>query len=122
MKQELPPEVPAGLAVGVARTKTGHLGRRTELIAANANIGVAKAVVTFRRNQPERPSGRPEHGNYRACSTATQYWSFVPQISQPIFTAGRLKSTVRFAEAERDDALIQYERTIQRRSLTSRTP
>ena len=37
----------------------------------------------------------------------------MPQVTQPIFTAGRLKSNVRLAEAERDSALIQYEKTIQ---------
>ena len=37
----------------------------------------------------------------------------MPQLTQPIFTAGRLKSNVRLAEAQREDALIQYEKTIQ---------
>jgi len=40
-------------------------------------------------------------------------WSFVPQVSQPIFTAGRIKSGVRFATAQRESALVQYQRTIQ---------
>jgi multidrug efflux system outer membrane protein len=40
-------------------------------------------------------------------------WSFVPQITQPIFTGGRLKSNVRFTEAQRDLLLVNYERTIQ---------
>jgi outer membrane protein TolC len=40
-------------------------------------------------------------------------WSFVPQISQPIFAAGRLKSGVKLAQAERESALVQYEKTIQ---------
>ncbi len=40
-------------------------------------------------------------------------WSFVPQVTQPIFTAGRLKSTVRLAEAQQQASLIQYEKTIQ---------
>jgi multidrug efflux system outer membrane protein len=34
-------------------------------------------------------------------------------VSQPIFTAGRLKSTVRLTEAQRQSALIQYQKTIQ---------
>jgi multidrug efflux system outer membrane protein len=33
--------------------------------------------------------------------------------SQPIFTAGRLKSNVRLTEAQREHALVQYEKTIQ---------
>ena len=40
-------------------------------------------------------------------------WSFVPQLSQPIFTAGRLRSNVRLAEAQRDRAVVQYQKTIQ---------
>ena len=40
-------------------------------------------------------------------------WSLVPQVTQPIFTAGRLKSDVKLAEAEREHALVQYEKTIQ---------
>ncbi len=40
-------------------------------------------------------------------------WSLVPQVSQPIFTAGKLKSGVKLAQAQRDSALMQYEKTIQ---------
>jgi multidrug efflux system outer membrane protein len=37
----------------------------------------------------------------------------VPQITQPIFTAGRLKSNVKFAKAQQELALVQYQQTIQ---------
>jgi multidrug efflux system outer membrane protein len=40
-------------------------------------------------------------------------WKFVPQLTQPIFTAGRLRSSVRLAQAQRDSALAQYQKTIQ---------
>jgi multidrug efflux system outer membrane protein len=40
-------------------------------------------------------------------------WSFVPQLTQPIFTAGRLKSNVKFARAQQELALVQYQQTIQ---------
>ena len=40
-------------------------------------------------------------------------WSFVPQVTQPIFTAGRLRSNVKFSEAVRQSALVQYEKAIQ---------
>jgi outer membrane protein, multidrug efflux system len=40
-------------------------------------------------------------------------WSYIPQLSLPIFTAGRLRSGVRLAVAERDSAIVQYEKTIQ---------
>jgi multidrug efflux system outer membrane protein len=37
----------------------------------------------------------------------------VPQLAQPIFTGGRLKSGVQYAQAERECALVQYEKAIQ---------
>jgi multidrug efflux system outer membrane protein len=40
-------------------------------------------------------------------------WSFVPQVTQPIFTAGRLRSNVRLAQAQRDSAVAQYQKAIQ---------
>ena len=40
-------------------------------------------------------------------------YNFVPQISQPIFSAGKLKSGVKLAEAQRESALVQYEKAIQ---------
>jgi multidrug efflux system outer membrane protein len=40
-------------------------------------------------------------------------WGFVPQVAQPIFTGGALKSNVRLTQAQRDLLLVDYERTIQ---------
>jgi len=40
-------------------------------------------------------------------------WQFVPQVTQPIFTGGRLGSSVRLAQAQQQVELIQYERVIQ---------
>src|SRR5262249_53074853 len=40
-------------------------------------------------------------------------WSFAGQVSQPIFTGGRLKSNVKLTEAIRESALMQYEKAIQ---------
>lgn len=40
-------------------------------------------------------------------------WSFVPQLTQPIFTAGRIRSGVELTEATQRSALAQYEKAIQ---------
>jgi outer membrane protein TolC len=40
-------------------------------------------------------------------------WQFAPQVSQPVFNGGRLRSNVQFARAQQDVALVQYQRTIQ---------
>jgi multidrug efflux system outer membrane protein len=112
MNQELPPEVPAGLPSALLERRPDILAAEQNLVAANANIGVAKAeyfpqisLSGFLGGQSTQLSSL-FNGPHSA-------WSFVPQISQPIFAAGRLKSGVKLAEAERESALIQYEKTIQ---------
>jgi multidrug efflux system outer membrane protein len=40
-------------------------------------------------------------------------WSFVPQVTQPVFAGGRIKSGVRLAEAQQHAALAQYEKSVQ---------
>jgi hypothetical protein len=46
-------------------------------------------------------------------SSATRMWNFVPQLTQPIFTAGRISSGVELTEATQRSALAQYEKAIQ---------
>jgi len=83
-----------------------------ELIAANANIGVARAAY-FPQLSLSGLLGGQSTQLASLFSGPRSAWAFVPQVSQPIFAAGRLKSSVRLAEAERDSALIRYERAIQ---------
>jgi multidrug efflux system outer membrane protein len=40
-------------------------------------------------------------------------WNFGASLTQPIFTAGRLRSNVRLAQAQQQEALLFYQRTIQ---------
>ncbi len=112
MRQELPPEVPAGLPSALLARRPDILAAEQILVSANANIGVAKAAYF-----PQISLSGFLGGQSSQLSTLFNgphsAWSFVPQVSQPIFTAGRLKSGVKFAEAQRASALILYERTIQ---------
>jgi len=112
MHQELPPDVPAGLTSALLERRPDILAAEQNLIAANANIGVAKAEYFPQISLSGFLGGQSTqltslfNGPQRA-------WSFVPQVSQPIFAAGRLKSGVQLAQAARDEALIQYEKIIQ---------
>jgi multidrug efflux system outer membrane protein len=112
MKQELPPEVPAGLTSALLERRPDILAAEQNLVAANANIGVAKAAY-FPQISLSGFLGGQSTQLSSLFNGPHSAWSFVPQVSQPIFTAGRLKSSVRLAEAERNDALIQFEKTIQ---------
>jgi outer membrane protein, multidrug efflux system len=110
--QELPPEVPAGLTSALLERRPDIRAAEQNLIAANAEIGVAKAAY-FPQLTLSGFLGGQSTQLANLFSGPASAWSLAPQLAQPIFTAGRLKSNVRLTEAQREDALIQYEKTIQ---------
>jgi outer membrane protein, multidrug efflux system len=110
--QDLPPEVPAGLTSALLERRPDIHAAEQNLIAANAEIGVAKALY-FPQLTISGFLGGQSTQLTSLITGPTSAWTLAPQLAQPIFTAGRLKSNVRLTEAQRDDALIQYEKTIQ---------
>jgi multidrug efflux system outer membrane protein len=112
MDQQLPPDVPAGLPSSLLERRPDIRAAEQALIAANANIGVARAAY-FPQVTLSGTLGGQSSQLASLFSGSNSSWLFVPQVTQPIFTAGRLKSGVKLAQAERDTALVQYERTIQ---------
>jgi multidrug efflux system outer membrane protein len=112
MEQEIPPEVPAGMPSSLLERRPDIRAAEAALISSNANIGVAKAAY-FPQLSISGFLGGQSTQLSSLFSGPHSAWSFVPQVTQPIFTAGRLKSNVKLAEAERDSALIQYQKTIQ---------
>jgi multidrug efflux system outer membrane protein len=112
MEQEIPPEVPVGLPSSLLERRPDIRAAEQTLIAANANIGVAKAAYFPQLSLSGLLGGQSTQLS-SLFSGPNSAWTFVPNISQPIFAAGRLKSGVKLAEAQRDSALVQYERTIQ---------
>jgi NodT family efflux transporter outer membrane factor (OMF) lipoprotein len=110
--QNLPPEVPAGLTSALLERRPDIRAAEQYLIGANAEIGVAKAAY-FPQLTISGFLGGQSTQLTNLLSGPASAWSLAPQLAQPIFTAGRLKSNVRLTEAQREDALIQYEKTIQ---------
>jgi outer membrane protein, multidrug efflux system len=111
-EQDLPPEVPAGLPSELLERRPDIRAAEEALIAANAEIGVAKAAY-FPQLSLSGALGGQSTQLTSLFSGPASTWSLVPQVSQPIFTAGKLKSGVKLAQAQRDSALVQYEKTIQ---------
>jgi outer membrane protein, multidrug efflux system len=107
-----PPEVPAGLPSALLERRPDIRAAEQNLIAANAQIGVARAAY-FPQLSLSGILGGQSTQLSSLFSGPHSAWSFVPQVTQPIFTAGRLRSNVRFAQAQRDSALVQYQKTIQ---------
>ncbi len=108
----VPPDVPTGLPSALLERRPDILAAEQNLVAANANIGVAKAEYFPRITLSGFLGGQSTQLTSLFAGPASA-WSFVPQITQPVFAAGRLKSGLRLAQAQRDEALVQYERAIQ---------
>jgi len=112
--QAHPPAVPAAPRAARALLERRPDIRAAEqtLIAANANIGVAKAAY-FPTISLTGLLGYESNQLSSLFKGASSTWQFVPQVTQPIFTAGRITSQVHLAEAQQQEALVQYEKTIQ---------
>jgi outer membrane protein, multidrug efflux system len=109
--ESVPPDVPAGLPSALLERRPDIRAAEQAMIAANANIGVAKAAY-FPQISLTGLIGGQSTRLANLFSGPNRVWSFVPQVTQPVFTAGRLKSNVRLAQAERDDMQIAYEKSI----------
>lgn len=108
---QVPPEIPAGLPSALLERRPDIRAAEEALIAANANIGVAKAAF-FPNITLTGSIGGQSSSLANLFSGPNQAWTFVPQITQPLFTAGRLKSNLQLAKAEREDAQVLYEKSI----------
>ena len=111
-EQELPPEVPTGLPSALLERRPDIRAAEQNLIAANAEIGVAKAAY-FPQISLSGFLGGQSNQLSSLFSSPSRVWTLTPQVAQPVFTAGRLKSTVKLTEAQRQSALIQYQKAIQ---------
>ena len=109
-QQELP-DVPPGMPSALLLRRPDIRANEQALIAANANIGVARAAY-FPQITLTGTIGSQTATLANLFSGPTNEWTFIPQITQPIFTAGRLKSGVRLAKAQRDESQVAYERSI----------
>ena len=116
VEQPLPPEVPAGLTSSLLERRPDIREAEQHLVAANAEIGVAKAQ--FFPQISLTGSGGGAFGRSSAftslMSSQLGIWSYGAQVSQPIFTGGALKGNLHLAESEYKQLLLAYQQTIQR--------
>jgi len=102
VEQPLPPEVPPGLPSSLLERRPDIRQAEQNLIAANAEIGVAKAA--FFPQISLTGSGGGSFGRSSLFSSLmsshTGIWAYGANVAQPIFTGGRLRSNLRLAESE----------------------
>jgi multidrug efflux system outer membrane protein len=106
------PTVPAGLPSSLLERRPDIRQSEQQLIAANAEIGVAKAAY-FPDISLTGQGGFQSDSLARLFSGPAGLWNFGPALTQPIFTAGKIHSNVKLAEAEQQQALLRYQQTIQ---------
>jgi multidrug efflux system outer membrane protein len=116
VEQPLPPEVPAGMPSSLLERRPDIRSAEQVLVAANAEIGVAKAQ--FFPQISLTGSGGGAFGRSSAFSslmtTQLGIWSYGVQLSQPIFTGGALKGNLHLAQSQYQQMLIAYRQAIQR--------
>ncbi len=106
------PEIPAGLPSSLLERRPDIRQAEAQLIAANAQIGVAKAAYFPQINLTAS-------GGYQSSALTSLFtgpaglWSFGGSLAQPIFTGGRIRSNVKFTEARQQEAALVYQQTIQ---------
>jgi outer membrane protein, multidrug efflux system len=106
------PEVPAGLPSSLLERRPDVRQAEENLIAANAEIGVARAAY-FPQISLTGTAGYESPALTNLFTGPAGIWNLAASVSQPIFEGGRLKSNVRLAEAQREQMLLTYEQTIQ---------
>jgi outer membrane protein, multidrug efflux system len=115
VEQTLPPEVPAGLPSSILERRPDIREAEQILIAANANIGVAKAQFFPQVSLTGGGGGSFGRDSVFPSTYTTRLgiWSYSAQVSQPIFTGGALKGNLHLAESQQQQALIGYRQAIQ---------
>lgn len=106
------PDVPVGLPSSLLERRPDILQAEQNLVAANAQIGVARAQY-FPQISLTGSGGYQSSALSNLFTGPAGLWSLVGSVSQPIFEGGRLKSNVRFTEAQREQFVLTYQQTIQ---------
>ncbi len=105
-----PPDVPVGLPATLLERRPDLREAEQNLIAANANVGVAKANFFPTISLSGIFGGlSPQLSQLTAAGKA---WSLAGDLAGPIFTGGRLKGQYNAALAQRDQARITFEKAV----------
>ncbi|MEX3930726.1 efflux transporter outer membrane subunit [Paraburkholderia phymatum] len=110
--QDLLTDIPAGLPSDLLTRRPDIMEAEQNLLAANANIGAARAAF-FPRVSLTGNFGTlsPTLGGLFKPGSAA--WSFAPQITLPIFEGGKNRANLDLANVEKNIQIAQYEKTIQ---------
>ncbi|MEZ0308731.1 MAG: efflux transporter outer membrane subunit [Ramlibacter sp.] len=106
------PDLPAGTPSEVLVLRPDIRQAEQQLIAANANIGAARAAF-FPRISLTAGYGQSSNELSRLFQGGSSGWTFAPGLVLPIFDFGRNEAGLQSANVSRDIAVAQYEKAIQ---------
>lgn len=106
-------EVPAELPSSLLERRPDIRQAEQQLIAANAQIGVAKADY-FPQISLTATGGYQSSALTSLFTGPAGLWTFGGAAVQPVFEGGRIRNRVRFAQAHAEEATLFYRRTVQR--------
>jgi multidrug efflux system outer membrane protein len=112
IRELTPPDVPSGLPSDLLMNRPDIRQTEQELIAANAQIGAAKALY-FPTISLTGAFGFSSFALSDLFKGPSKVWSYSGSIAGPIFTGGAIRGQVKQAEAARNAALLNYELAIQ---------
>jgi len=107
----LPPELPAGLPSSLLDRRPDIREAEQRLIAANAQIGVAKAYY-FPQISLTGFLGGQSRALMDLFTGPARNWIIAPTATLPIFNAGQVRVAVRLSEAQKREMLVAYQKAI----------
>jgi multidrug efflux system outer membrane protein len=110
-EQPMPAAVPAGLPSELLERRPDVREAEESLIAANANIGVAKAAY-FPSISLTGTAGFESYALGKLFTSSAGLWNATGSLTQPIFEAGGLRSGLRLAQAQEQQLLLTYKQTV----------
>ncbi|WP_368640817.1 efflux transporter outer membrane subunit [Castellaniella ginsengisoli] len=110
-REQLLPSLPAGLPSQLLERRPDIVGAEHDLMAANAQIGAARAAF-FPRISLTGLLGFASPELDALFGGSHRYWQFSPQIQMPLFSGG-IKGNLDLAKARSNIAVSAYEKAIQ---------
>src|SRR5260370_438728 len=111
-RETLPPQLPPRVPSALLERRPDIRAVEQNLVAANANIGVAKAMFFPRISL--LGSGGAAFGHSALLASPLGIGSYAASAAQPLFTGGALRNNLRYAKSQERQAPISYQQTIQR--------
>ncbi len=111
-EQPLPQNVPAGLPSELLERRPDVRQAEEIIVAANAQVGVAKTSF-FPSLSLTGLGGLESNALHKFISEPSETWYGALSVSQPVFQGGALRSGLRLARANWQEAVLSYQQTVQ---------